>query len=338
MDIPLFFNLLLLSLELRAEYRPLKCVCNLFSVCFRSLIYAEMSFRAPNPFRKGGSRSRLLERATNTPSSSPRRLVEVNETFRPPRRPYGSKGLSLPVEEILYGPNGRVYTEIPGAPNSTDSRRIQSSRSVPNDSPMPLGEFGEYDELHSDLHDRLHETFNYESAESRQGKASKAQKQFLKWTNEVIPSLVQPYLYILRKSNSFRHPLTAPLSLSCHCGSSSTHQVVCVYFESMSYHRYIHELYSYISLAELEKITVKSCSCSSIALQLLSRGLFPCAPSKPTLAVDLNMLKFVQELFVHNPPNTTAWSDTLESFLGDRQYKLQTRVRQISTHVFASSL
>lgn len=62
-------------------------------------------------------------------------------------------------------------------------------------------------------------------------------------------------------------------------------------------------------------------------MQLLSRGLFPCAPSFPTLAVDLNMLDFVHELFVNSAPNITAWCETLEGFLNDRQFKLSTRVR-----------
>ncbi|KII83482.1 hypothetical protein PLICRDRAFT_119393, partial [Plicaturopsis crispa FD-325 SS-3] len=53
--------------------------------------------------------------------------------------------------------------------------------------------------------------------------------------------------------------------------------------------------------------------------------LFPCAPSAPSLAVDLQLLEFVQNLFVRMPPNTTAWCDTLEAFLGNRGYKLTTR-------------
>ncbi|KII86537.1 hypothetical protein PLICRDRAFT_78128, partial [Plicaturopsis crispa FD-325 SS-3] len=37
------------------------------------------------------------------------------------------------------------------------------------------------------------------------------------------------------------------------------------------------------------------------------------------------LLEFVQNLFVRMPPNTTAWCDTLEAFLGNRGYKLTTR-------------
>lgn len=66
--------------------------------------------------------------------------------------------------------------------------------------------------------------------------------------------------------------------------------------------------------------------CTEPSLQLLERGLFPCAPSQPTLAVDLNVLDFARELFVNAAPNTTAWCETLEGFLSSRNFKLKTRV------------
>jgi hypothetical protein len=83
-------------------------------------------------------------------------------------------------------------------------------------------------------------------------------------------------------------------------------------------------------LVELKSIEIHSCECSPAALQLLRRGLFPCAPIAPTLAVDLKVLEFVRELFVRMPPNTTAWCETLEAFLGNQGYKLKTRVCVLS--------
>lgn len=74
----------------------------------------------------------------------------------------------------------------------------------------------------------------------------------------------------------------------------------------------------------LELTSVEVCSCSA-PLQLLAMGLFPASPLRPTLAVDLNMLDYVNELFVRSPPNTTAWCDSLEAFLGSRSYKLESR-------------
>lgn len=74
---------------------------------------------------------------------------------------------------------------------------------------------------------------------------------------------------------------------------------------------------------EIKTLTI--CTCSPAQL-LLSRGLFPCAPLEPSLAVDINMLDFVNHLFVRTAPNVTAWSDTVETFLLNRNYTLQARV------------
>ncbi|EIN05046.1 hypothetical protein PUNSTDRAFT_40420, partial [Punctularia strigosozonata HHB-11173 SS5] len=65
------------------------------------------------------------------------------------------------------------------------------------------------------------------------------------------------------------------------------------------------------------------CNCSSIAHQLVLEGLFPCAPLRPTLAVDIKLLEFTRILFLHLAPNVTAWTATLEFFLEGRGYKLR---------------
>lgn len=75
---------------------------------------------------------------------------------------------------------------------------------------------------------------------------------------------------------------------------------------------------------ELEQISL--CTCTKPALQLLSMGLFSCAPSLSFLAVDLQMLDFACELFVNAVPNLTAWCETLEGFLNACQFKLTTKV------------
>jgi CxC1 like cysteine cluster associated with KDZ transposases len=77
-------------------------------------------------------------------------------------------------------------------------------------------------------------------------------------------------------------------------------------------------------LTEIESISL--CTCTEPAGQLIARGLFPCAPSLPSLAVDLQMLDFAQSLFMNAAPNTTAWCETLEGFLSSRRFKLKTRV------------
>ena len=80
-----------------------------------------------------------------------------------------------------------------------------------------------------------------------------------------------------------------------------------------------------MNITELEKISL--CTCKDLALQLLQRGFFPCAPQQPSLAIDLGVLDFAQDLFINAAPNTTAWCETLEGFLSARRFKLSTRVR-----------
>ena len=81
------------------------------------------------------------------------------------------------------------------------------------------------------------------------------------------------------------------------------------------------------STAEIEKIVL--CTCKEPALQLLSMGLFPCAPQRPSVAVDVNMLEFARGLFQNLAPNTTAWCETVEKFLYQRGFKLKSRVRKL---------
>ncbi|KZT31482.1 hypothetical protein SISSUDRAFT_960363, partial [Sistotremastrum suecicum HHB10207 ss-3] len=53
--------------------------------------------------------------------------------------------------------------------------------------------------------------------------------------------------------------------------------------------------------------------------QLLARGLFPCAPLEPSLAVQIPVLQLVTKLFLRVAPNISAFSETLEEFLADRK-------------------
>ncbi|KAJ6487508.1 hypothetical protein DFH09DRAFT_948543, partial [Mycena vulgaris] len=55
------------------------------------------------------------------------------------------------------------------------------------------------------------------------------------------------------------------------------------------------------------------------------RGFFPCAPVEPTVAVELQVLEFVMQLSLNMPPNNTALTKTLESYLDSLGYKLDNR-------------
>ena len=49
-------------------------------------------------------------------------------------------------------------------------------------------------------------------------------------------------------------------------------------------------------------------------------GFFPCAPIRPTLAVDINFLQFISFGFLNMAPNITGWVNTIEEFLCVRGY------------------
>jgi hypothetical protein len=63
---------------------------------------------------------------------------------------------------------------------------------------------------------------------------------------------------------------------------------------------------------------------NSIPEQLIQMGYFACAPVYPTLAVHMDMLKFISILFVHAAPNERAWAATLTKYLHDRGHEFAT--------------
>lgn len=56
-------------------------------------------------------------------------------------------------------------------------------------------------------------------------------------------------------------------------------------------------------------------------------GYFPCAPVRPTLAVDIALLEFVSLNFSYLAPNVTGWAETLQTFWRTRGYILGPEVR-----------
>ena len=55
-------------------------------------------------------------------------------------------------------------------------------------------------------------------------------------------------------------------------------------------------------------------------------GYFPCAPIRPTLTVDINLLEPVTIGSHHMAPNVNGWSSTLQNFLSVRGYLLGEKV------------
>ncbi|EIN03646.1 hypothetical protein PUNSTDRAFT_35949, partial [Punctularia strigosozonata HHB-11173 SS5] len=139
----------------------------------------------------------------------------------------------------------------------------------------------------------------------RERYARKKLNQWTRWRDSVIPELIPAYLtYVASTANR----LDKSFDLVCKCdGQKRKLQVTVVYMD------------------RLDKLEILICPCISAARRLMFLGLFPCAPQSPSLAFDLNMVELVSTLFANVAPNVTAWASTLESFLGARAYKLQTR-------------
>ncbi|KAF9503945.1 hypothetical protein BS47DRAFT_1309035 [Hydnum rufescens UP504] len=121
-----------------------------------------------------------------------------------------------------------------------------------------------------------------------------------RWNRDVIPGLIRPYMEHMRESQRGQLP-TSPVPHTCSCdGVGVMKQVTAVYMDRLDY------------------VQLRICPCAPAPVQLVKRGLFPCSPVYPALAVSLDMLEFVSTLFVHLAPNETAWADALTSFLARR--------------------
>ncbi|KAI5983957.1 hypothetical protein EDD15DRAFT_2390612 [Pisolithus albus] len=130
-------------------------------------------------------------------------------------------------------------------------------------------------------------------------------RQWQRWSCDVIPSLVQPYLSYRRLSNRFRNPVNyePPTLVECHFP-------VCL---------------GALFMVGLRHVDLVVCPCVPAALQLLWMGYFPCAPLGPSLAVSLQFLSLVRQLFMRMPPNTSAWCESFEAYLAGMGYRVDTK-------------
>ncbi|KAH6886114.1 hypothetical protein BKA70DRAFT_1377276 [Coprinopsis sp. MPI-PUGE-AT-0042] len=116
--------------------------------------------------------------------------------------------------------------------------------------------------------------------------------QWKRWTQDVLPKLIPTYLELIKRSGNLVN-VDRTRAVSCNCGPAVTRiEVICVSFDGLS--------------------ARSICTCNPPA-HLVTVGYFPCAPVRPSLAVDIRMLEFMHELYVRSAPNRTAWASALES-------------------------
>ncbi|KDR74540.1 hypothetical protein GALMADRAFT_141567 [Galerina marginata CBS 339.88] len=230
-----------------------------------------------------------------------------------PRRPHGLLGSGFGLEGRIFGPGG-AFHQIPTVPAGVDALDVpdgdedevggsgdeaEGIDAGDEDKGVDVGPVGaDADEAKGPVQNNKKEQ---DPVQTR-----KRQKQWTKWSEVIIPKMLGPYVTLLRETKSLRDMTVAKSRVLCkRCIHGGSLEVSTIYFD------------------RIEKILL--CTCTEPALQLLSLGLFPCAPTRPTLAVDLSMLEFVRTHSQNAAPNTTAWCETLESFLSKRQFKLTTR-------------
>ena len=294
-------------------------------------------------FRKPSLRTRRTRRQTSPPdlpssqgpsrSSSPPTEPIVHHHLVPPnargRRPRQSQGQFVPGPRHILSVPGQDYVQHLSTTRGRPQKCLQQNQTPDDSNINPSPDPADSSHIPTSDFDFMTDiliTDPPETEEMRQERLRlKKRRQWVRWTQEVIPSLLQPHLRLLHKSNSLCN-VSRLSTYQCTCGGSSSRSltVVCVFFESTCNKFFLEFRLTFF--VELQVIRINACQCSPAARQLLSRGLFPCAPIAPTLAVDIKMLEFVRELFLRMPPNTTSWCETLEVFLGKQSYKLTTRV------------
>ncbi|KAF8144173.1 hypothetical protein K438DRAFT_1993154 [Mycena galopus ATCC 62051] len=126
------------------------------------------------------------------------------------------------------------------------------------------------------------------------------------WQLDVLPALIPVFVNLWHKTRGLRDADALPLlgRTDCSCGST----IVCKI--------------SVVRFTVISDLEIDVCECKPAAQQLLAAGLFPSAPWRPTLAVDLRVLEFARTLFGKISPNNTAWTATMESFLTDLGFTL----------------
>jgi hypothetical protein len=168
----------------------------------------------PSAFRRQKKNPEQVEASTLSG------LVPQAEVI-PARRPYASKSLRLSLEGRV-STRGGLFAQVLTGEASTDVR--MDGISPPTVMVADEGLVDETDKLDDDEADVL----------AREARAAKKQRQWRKWSEDVIPALLQPYMALLRETQGLRDVNSKRHVNSCAgCVKGRLLDVTCVYFESM---------------------------------------------------------------------------------------------------------
>jgi hypothetical protein len=147
--------------------------------------------------------------------------------------------------------------------------------------------------------------------------------QDVRWENDVIPAIIEPFMkYQMRRGSADATVAQTVLHCTCLTQGQSLDIEVVSFTRTYDFDPLDHTLL--MPIIEIHTMKLRICECTpNVATQLIDQGLFPCAPIRPSLAVNIEMLEFVAQLFLNLPPNNTAWCSALEDFLLDRKFRLK---------------
>lgn len=192
-----------------------------------------MSFRPPKLRKRDRQRSSSMQANRSTsrsPSKAPAESLISPSLLPKERRPRNSQGIFISRPEVLVAIPGREYTQLPMPDRGRMPRssRHATPSSTTDHTPEDAVEEG-YEPPTADLD----QVFVEHQSEPNVGQRQKREKQWRKWTNEVIPSLLRPHLSLLRESTSLRS-IPRSGSRNCTCANTKSRHlnVVCVHFES----------------------------------------------------------------------------------------------------------
>lgn len=146
-------------------------------------------------------------------------------------------------------------------------------------------------------------------------------KQHENWSKLVSEALVERYL--LYKHGHGEHNTRLQETASCACVRRRLNVTLadwdctCMSLGRMQLMRCV----------ATRVIQVFVCACAPACEQLLSRGYFPSAPMSPSMAFSTALLEFISIHSLNVAPNSTAWSDTLETFWSRRGAPARHHVR-----------
>ncbi|KIJ61169.1 hypothetical protein HYDPIDRAFT_31679 [Hydnomerulius pinastri MD-312] len=205
-------------------------------------------------FCRPSARTRPRPTAPNPPlpPPAPESFVIEQHLVKPPRCAPNTGQLYLPVEPLITLPSHRIFThhEPPSHPMRTNPSALQAPI-VAGYSPPASPDYDLQIDTDPDilLTDGLHVSQDPLATASRNSR--KKMKQWQRWSSEVIPSLIQPYLKYRRLSNGSRNEVIREPPL-CENGCPRCQlKVVRVTFNG------------------LEAVELTICMCTPAALQLL---------------------------------------------------------------------